>query len=58
MRTRVSEYVVMKAVEFEPQIRKLARLRERVIRQMLDPEHATKAEKIQAALAASGSRRP
>jgi antitoxin HicB len=27
---------------------------ERVIRRMLDPEHATKAEKIQAALAALG----
>jgi antitoxin HicB len=30
------------------------RLHERVIRRMLDPEHATKAEKIQAALAALG----
>ena len=29
-------------------------LHERVIRRMLDPEHATKAEKIQAALAALG----
>jgi hypothetical protein len=27
---------------------------ERVVRRMLDPEHATKAEKIQAALAALG----
>ena len=30
------------------------RLHERVIRRMLDPEHATKAEKIQAALAVLG----
>src|SRR6266852_6139874 len=30
------------------------RVHERVIRRMLDPEHATKAEKIQAALAALG----
>jgi antitoxin HicB len=30
------------------------RLHERVIRRMLDPEHATKVEKIQAALAALG----
>jgi antitoxin HicB len=30
------------------------RLHERVIRRMLDPEHATKAEKIQAALATLG----
>ncbi len=29
-------------------------LHERVVRRMLDPEHATKAEKIQAALAALG----
>ena len=29
-------------------------LHERVIRRMLDPEHATKAERIQAALAALG----
>lgn len=52
---KLALYLAMREQEVSnSELARRLRVHERVVRRMLDPEHATKAEKIQAALAALG----
>lgn len=53
--SKLALYLAMREQEVSnSELARRLRVHERVVRRMLDPEHATKAEKIQAALAALG----